>query len=74
MEEQQQPLEDLQHIKKMMERSSRFISLSGLSGISAGLCALIGVWLAKPYVMDEKDILINNELGLAQANSYTIVL
>lgn len=29
-----------------MERSSRFISLSGLSGIAAGVCALIGAWFA----------------------------
>jgi hypothetical protein len=42
----QQTLEDLQHIKKMMERSSRFISLSGLSGIAAGTCALGGAWFA----------------------------
>jgi hypothetical protein len=42
----QQSLEDLQHIKKMMERSSRFISLSGLSGVSAGVCALGGAWFA----------------------------
>lgn len=34
--------EDLSHIRQMMERSSRFISLSGLSGIFAGLAALIG--------------------------------
>jgi hypothetical protein len=46
MSEQSQPLEELQHIKKMMERSSRFISLSGLSGIAAGICALIGAWFA----------------------------
>ncbi len=44
MKDNQQPLEDLQHIKKMMERSSRFISLSGLSGIAAGTCALVGAW------------------------------
>jgi len=31
-----QSLETLQDIKRMMERSSRFISLSGLSGVSAG--------------------------------------
>ena len=30
----------------MMERSSRFISLSGWSGVSAGICALIGAWFA----------------------------
>ncbi|HCA06773.1 MULTISPECIES: hypothetical protein [unclassified Chryseobacterium] len=34
--------EDLSHIRSMMERSSRFISLSGLSGVFAGLAALIG--------------------------------
>ncbi len=76
MNEQQQPLEDLQHIKKMMERSSRFISLSGLSGISAGLCALIGAWVAKPYVYGQKDFIINADLAIAQAtsNDYTIIL
>ncbi len=35
--------EDLSHIRKMMEQSSRFISLSGLSGVFAGLAALFGV-------------------------------
>ncbi|APA00027.1 MULTISPECIES: hypothetical protein [Flavobacterium] len=34
--------EDLLHIRSMMERSSRFISLSGLSGVFAGISALIG--------------------------------
>src|SRR4051812_23892744 len=41
-----QSLETLQDIRKMMEKSSRFISLSGWSGISAGICALVGAWLA----------------------------
>ena len=36
------PLEDLKEIRKMMETSTKFLSLSGLSGISAGLVALIG--------------------------------
>lgn len=34
--------EDLSHIRSMMEKSSRFISLSGLSGVFAGLVALLG--------------------------------
>ena len=51
MGEQQQPLEDLQHIKQMMERSSRFISLSGLSGIAAGICALAGAWFANDVII-----------------------
>lgn len=37
---------DLREIKNLMERSSRFISLSGLSGIFAGIYALVGTWLA----------------------------
>lgn len=75
MSEQQQSLQDLQHIKKMMERSSRFISLSGLSGIAAGVCALLGAWLAHDYVAGRKDILIDHDLGMAQAaaNDYGII-
>jgi hypothetical protein len=46
MNEQNHHLDTLNDIKQMMERSSRFISLSGLSGIAAGLCALIGAWFA----------------------------
>jgi hypothetical protein len=34
----------------MMERSSRFISLSGFSGIGAGICALAGAWLANSKI------------------------
>jgi len=39
-------LDTLKDIRQMMERSSRFISLSGLSGIAAGICALVGAWFA----------------------------
>ena len=46
----EQSLETLQDIKRMMERSSRFISLSGLSGVSAGVCALIGAWIAHGWI------------------------
>jgi hypothetical protein len=46
MNDQNHHLDTLKDIKQMMERSSRFISLSGLSGIAAGICALIGAWFA----------------------------
>jgi len=39
-------IQDLADIKNMMERSSRFISLSGKSGIIAGSSAIIGAWAA----------------------------
>jgi len=48
----EQSLETLQDIKRMMERSSRFISLSGLSGLSAGICALAGAWIAHEWISD----------------------
>lgn len=44
--ENQDALEQLKHIRSMMEQSSRFISLSGWSGISAGVCALVGAGFA----------------------------
>ena len=40
------PIADLKEIRKMMETSTKFLSLSGLSGISAGLVALIGSGIA----------------------------
>lgn len=40
-------LKDIQDIKKMMDRSSQFISLSGLSGIMAGIYALAGAFFIK---------------------------
>lgn len=46
-------LQALKDIQEMMAKSSRFISLSGLSGIAAGICAMIGAFFAnkaiKPY-------------------------
>jgi hypothetical protein len=50
MNEQQQTLDTLKDIRSMMDRSSRFISLSGLSGVAAGACALVGAWFAKGVV------------------------
>ncbi len=50
-------IEDLKEIKDIMNRSSRFISLSGLSGISAGITALIGAYLAYKFVFVGGDYL-----------------
>ncbi|MEP5340515.1 MAG: hypothetical protein ABJL44_02890 [Algibacter sp.] len=40
-------LKDISEIKDLMNKSSRFMSLSGLSGILAGIYALIGAFFAK---------------------------
>ncbi len=39
-------LKDINEIKEILNRSSRFISLSGLSGIMAGVYAIIGALIA----------------------------
>lgn len=65
MSEQNQPsdsLQDVRDIRRMMERSSRFISLSGLSGVAAGLCALAGAAIAR-YVIFEKYYFSYNDRG-----------
>ncbi len=41
--------QDLAEIRSMMERSSKFLSLSGWSGILAGIYAIAGVWFANFY-------------------------
>jgi hypothetical protein len=51
-ERNQQPTEAIKDIRQMMERSSRFISLSGLSGIAAGACAITGAWVADRLLKD----------------------
>lgn len=43
---EQQHLDTLKDIKRIMERSTRFMSLSGLGGVGAGLSGLIGAWFA----------------------------
>ncbi|QHI36380.1 hypothetical protein IMCC3317_17420 [Kordia antarctica] len=44
-------LNDIKEIKDLMNKSSRFISLSGLSGIMAGVYALIGAWFARQELL-----------------------
>ena len=58
MESKQNYYDDLKTIKKIMEESSRFLSLSGLSGIFAGLTALIGGAVA--YIVFLKNNFFDN--------------
>ena len=54
-------LDDISEIKNMMSRSSRFISLSGLSGILAGIYALIGAFVANSYINLTLDALYSED-------------
>lgn len=48
MSKQQEQLEAISEIRSLMERSSRFLSLSGLAGVVVGVIALAGV--ASAYI------------------------
>jgi uncharacterized membrane protein len=46
MMDEQDHIRDLAEIRSMMERSSKFLSLSGWAGIMAGIYALVGAYIA----------------------------
>ncbi len=48
--EEQDYIRDLAEIRSMMERSSKFLSLSGWAGIMAGLYALAGAYVAYTFL------------------------
>jgi len=50
------PKEDLHAIREIMERSSKFLSLSGISGIFAGVVALIGAAVAYYILLGSEPI------------------
>ncbi len=50
MEQKQEQLEALKDIRSMMERTSRFLSLSGFAGIIVGFLAIGGVVVAYSYL------------------------
>jgi len=51
--EQKEHLEALQDIRSMMQRSVRFLSLSGLSGVFAGIYALVAAGLAYHHIEEQ---------------------
>jgi hypothetical protein len=59
-------LKDIQDIKKMMDKSSQFLSLSGMAGVMAGIYALSGAFAIR-------EIAINNP-GKVTLESYSFKL
>lgn len=65
MNKEASPINDLKEIRSLMERSSRFMSLSGLSGVSAGVCGLAAAFFTHWYLNKEglRDEYVSNTLG-----------
>lgn len=74
---QKQPHEELAHIRGLMDRSTRFLSLSGLSGVIAGVLALGGAAVARWY-MDQHSVMRADPLsydgGLRTEDYWTHVM
>jgi hypothetical protein len=49
-------IEDIKTIRKIMEESSRFLSLSGLSGVFAGVTAIAGALVAYFFILNNGSI------------------
>lgn len=70
MENEKQQLEALQDIRKMMQESSKFLSLSGLSGIFAGIYALIGAYLGYNEI-SKAGSGVDSYRGMESSNEYS---
>jgi hypothetical protein len=64
----QEHIEALKDIKRIMERNERFISLSGWSGVAAGTIALIGAYSAHAYMLSAR-LSDNVANGLYRSNT-----
>ncbi len=61
MKEEKDYIQDITEIRNMMERSSKFLSLSGLSGVMAGIYALVGAYIAhQVFHFNPKTLLVSN--------------
>jgi len=70
MKNQEESLQDIKAIRQMMEQSSKFLSLSGLSGIAAGIIALFGAVFAYFVVLNQGENVYNEYMqGLKSTNT-----
>jgi len=60
MKEDQDYIRDIAEMRSMMERTSKFMSLSGLSGIMAGIYALAGAYIAYDFFDFNSDAVLYN--------------
>ena len=62
-------IEDLKAIREMMEKSSKFLSLSGLSGVMTGITAIAGASFAYFFLLQDPQY-----LGLSSIQEISILL
>ena len=69
-------LESVNEIKELMEKSSKFISVSGLAAILAGIYALAGAYIATLVITPETYLIVTLEfmaiiaIGISSRSRY----
>ncbi|AXY75359.1 hypothetical protein D3H65_15810 [Paraflavitalea soli] len=64
-EDEQGYIQDIAEMRSMMERSSKFMSLSGLAGVMAGIYALAGAWIAWQFFGFNPEQLDSNSTNIS---------
>lgn len=66
-------LEDIREIKDIMAHTTRFISLSGISGVSTGLIALSSAFIAYITVFKDQEYLIHDAIELSNNKLFKLL-
>ena len=76
MKDEQGYIRDIAEIRSMMERSSKFLSLSGLAGVMAGIYALVGAYIAYQFFSFNPDNIAysNRAAGSLHPNLLEVVV
>ena len=78
MESHKKHIDDLSEIRSMMEKASKFISLSGLAGVLAGIYAIIGggiaYWYFEVYLPAANKPLFFQSLGFENSSIILMLL
>jgi uncharacterized membrane protein YidH (DUF202 family) len=69
MKENKDYIRDIAEMRSMMERSSKFLSLSGLAGVMAGIYALIGAYIAYKIFYFNPDEIVYNTIKSGSVSS-----
>lgn len=76
MKKEQDYIRDITEIRSMMERSTKFLSLSGLSGVLAGIYALVGAYIAHRFFYSDSGSIVYNTIDRQElsADGWNLVL
>ena len=67
-------LQDIRDIKDMMNRSTQFISLSGLSGVLAGVYAILGALYAKSILASRQTSYLSDRYVTIESDTFQQIL